>query len=164
MKKYIRNNIAYLWCKTALKMRKAGKNLCTRIQIRIDSIMIAWTHTHTWSKDKLSMPLIWIYMPPDAQLSPPSFGIFKSVCYLYFSFVFAICSSKMKTHHITRDLFMEKVLSHWDNFNSSDPFKYTIGRGRKWLSASRSMELRRKFRITKMQRSESSVIVCERIA
>ena len=29
---------------------------------------------------KLSVPPIWIYIPSDAQLSPPSFGIFKSVC------------------------------------------------------------------------------------
>ena len=26
---------------------------------------------------KLSLPPIWIYIPSDAQLSPPSFGIFK---------------------------------------------------------------------------------------
>ena len=42
----------------------------------------------------------------------------------YFIFVFAICSSKMKTHHVTRDLFTEKVLSRLDNFNSRDPFTY----------------------------------------
>ena len=43
------------------------------------------------------------------------------VCF-YFSFVFAICSSKMKTRHVTRNLFTEKVLSRWDNFNSRDNF------------------------------------------
>ena len=36
--------------------------------------------------------------------------------------------------------------------------------GRKWLSAPKSLKIRAKFRITKMQRSKSSVIVCERIA
>ena len=30
---------------------------------------------------KLSVPPIWIYIPSDPQLSPPSFGIFKSVCW-----------------------------------------------------------------------------------
>ena len=85
------------------------------------------------------------------------------ICF-YFSFVYAICSSKMKTRHVTRDQFTEKVLSRWDNFNSRNPFKYTIGRGRKWLCASRSMKLRSKFRITKMQTSKSSVIVCEKVA
>ena len=28
----------------------------------------------------------------------------------------------MKTRHVTRDLFTEKVLSRWDNFNSRDLF------------------------------------------
>ena len=42
--------------------------------------------------------------------------------WFYFSFVFAICSSKKKTCHVTRDLIMEKVLSCWDNFNTRDHF------------------------------------------
>ena len=29
---------------------------------------------------ELSVPPIWIYIPLDAQMSPPTFGIFKSVC------------------------------------------------------------------------------------
>ena len=70
----------------------------------------------------------------------------------------------MKRRHVTGYLFTEKVLSYWDNFNSRDPFTYTTGRGRKWLGASKSIKLRSKFIITKMQRSESSVIVCEKIA
>ena len=41
---------------------------------------------------------------------------------------------------------------------------YTIGRDRKWLSASRIMRLRSKFRITEMQRCSRSVIVCEKMA
>ena len=45
------------------------------------------------------------------------------VC-LYSSSVFAICSSKMKTRHVTRDQFTEKVLSGLDNFNSRNPFTY----------------------------------------
>ena len=36
-------------------------------------------------------------------------------------------------------------------------------KGRKWLRASRCLKIRAKFRITKMQRSKSSVIECERI-
>ena len=40
-------------------------------------------------KVELSVPPIWIYIPPDAQLSPPSFGIFKSVCG-YGKFVFIL--------------------------------------------------------------------------
>jgi len=40
----------------------------------------------------------------------------------YFSFVLAICSSKMRTCHVIRDLFTEKVLSCWYNFNSRDLF------------------------------------------
>jgi len=84
------------------------------------------------------------------------------VCF-YFCLVFAICLSKMKTRYVTRNLFTEKVLSRWDNFNSCDPLTYTTRKGRKWLSAYRSKKLRSKFRITKMQRSESSIIVCERI-
>ena len=39
-----------------------------------------------------------------------------------FSFVSTICSSKMKTRHVMRNLFMEKVLSRQDNFNSRDLF------------------------------------------
>ena len=42
--------------------------------------------------------------------------------YFYFSFVFAICSSKIETRHVTSDLFMEKVLSCSDSFNSCDLF------------------------------------------
>ena len=69
---------------------------------------------------KLTVPPIWIYIPSDAQLSPPSFGILKSVCwygkFFYFSFVFVICSSKMKTRHVTRDRFTKRcsraILSH----------------------------------------------------
>ena len=38
-----------------------------------------------------------------------------------FSFVFSICSSKIKTHHVTRDLFTEKVISRWHDFNSPQP-------------------------------------------
>ena len=45
-----------------------------------------------------------------------------------FSFFFVICSSKMKTRTVTQDLFMGKVLSQWDNFNSGDPFTNTTGR------------------------------------
>ena len=48
--------------------------------------------------------------------------------YFYFSFVFAICSSKINTCHITRNRFTEKVLSRWDNFNSCNPFTYTTER------------------------------------
>ena len=44
--------------------------------------------------------------------------------YFCFRFVFAICSSKMKTRHVTRDLSTGKVLSRWDNFHSCDPFTY----------------------------------------
>ena len=77
--------------------------------------------------------------------------------FFYFCFVYAICSSKMKTRHVTHDLLTEKVLSCWDNFNSCDAFTYTIGRDRKWLSVSRSINIRSEFRITKIQRSESSV-------
>ena len=43
------------------------------------------------------------------------------ICF-YFSFVLAICSSKMRTCHVIRDLFTEKVLSCWYNFNSRDLF------------------------------------------
>jgi len=34
--------------------------------------------------------------------------------------------------------------------------------GRKWLNASRSLKIRAKFRMSKMQRGKSSVIVCEK--
>ena len=37
----------------------------------------------------MSVPPIWIYIPSDAQLSPPSFGISKSVCW-YGKFVFIL--------------------------------------------------------------------------
>ena len=38
------------------------------------------------------MPPIWIYIPLDAKLSPPSFGIFKSVCwYGKFVFILVLC-------------------------------------------------------------------------
>ena len=43
------------------------------------------------------------------------------ICF-HFSFVFAICSTKMKTRHVTRDLFMENVVSRRDNFNSRHLF------------------------------------------
>ena len=45
------------------------------------------------------------------------------ICF-YFSFVYAICLSKMKTRHVTHDLFTEKVLSCLDSFNLRDPFTY----------------------------------------
>ena len=37
------------------------------------------------------------------------------ICF-YFSFVYAICSSKMKTRHVKRDRITEKVLLRLDNF------------------------------------------------
>ena len=40
----------------------------------------------------------------------------------YFSFVVAICSSKMKTRHVMRDRFMEKVLPRWDTFQLARSF------------------------------------------
>ena len=45
------------------------------------------------------------------------------ICF-YFSFVFAICLSKKKTRHITRDRFIEKKLLRQTIFNSRDPFTY----------------------------------------
>ena len=86
------------------------------------------------------------------------------ICF-YFSFVFAICSSKMKTRHVTCGLFTEKVLRCWDNFNSHDPFIHDR-EGQKVVEyvLEYKMKLRSKFRITKIQRNASSVIVCERIA
>ena len=73
---------------------------------------------------KLFVSPILIYTSSDAQLSSLLFDIFKSVliwiiCF-YFSFVFAICSSKVRTRLVMRDLFTEKVLSRWDNFNLRD--------------------------------------------
>ena len=44
--------------------------------------------------------------------------------FFYFSFVFAICLSKMNTRDVTHDLFTDKVLSRWNKFNSRDPFTY----------------------------------------
>ena len=41
---------------------------------------------------KLSVPPIWIYIPSDAQLSPPSFSIFENVCW-YGKFVFILVLS-----------------------------------------------------------------------
>ena len=48
---------------------------------------------------KLSVPPISIYTPSDAQLSPPSFGIFKSVCW-YGKFVFILVLSLQSVHWI----------------------------------------------------------------
>ena len=39
------------------------------------------------------------------------------ICF-HFSFVFVICSSKMRMRHVMCDLFTEMVLSLWVNFNS----------------------------------------------
>ena len=78
------------------------------------SVLHLWCSLYTFLYIKLSVPPIWIYIPSDAQLSPQSFGIFKSVCWygncFYFSFVFAICSSKRR-RYVARDLFTEKGLS-----------------------------------------------------
>ena len=44
-----------------------------------------------------------------------------------FSFVFAVCSSKMKTRHVTHYRFTEKVLSCMDNFQHAlalDPYRW----------------------------------------
>ena len=43
------------------------------------------------------------------------------ICF-YFSRVFAIFLSKMKTRHVKRDRFTEKVLSRWDNFQLARSF------------------------------------------
>ena len=56
--------------------------------------------------------------PPSIWINQKCMLIWKICC--YFSFVSAICSSKVRTHHVTRDLFTEMVLSHQDNFNSRD--------------------------------------------
>ena len=58
------------------------------------------------------------------------------ICF-YFSFVFAICSSKMKTRHVTRDRFTEKVLSRSDNFQLARSFHILgLGIGKEVLYAS----------------------------
>ena len=50
------------------------------------------------------------------------------ICF-YFSFVFAICSSKMKTRHVTRATYSRKRCSRAGTiFNSRDPFTYTTVR------------------------------------
>ena len=76
---------------------------------------------------KLSVPPISIYILSDAQLSPPSFGIFKNVCW-YGKLVFVLVLSsrsfrQKKTRNVTFDL-----ISRCDNFNWRDPFTYTTGR------------------------------------
>ena len=54
------------------------------------------------SEIKLSVPPIWIYIPSDAHLSPPIVWYIQKcmliwkICF-YFTFVYAICLSKMKT-------------------------------------------------------------------
>jgi len=76
-----------------------------------------------------SVPPIWIYKPSDAQLSPPSFGIFKSVCW-YGKFVFILVLSLRSV----RQKWRRAVLRVSDSrkrcsragtiFNSRDPFTY----------------------------------------
>jgi len=70
-----------------------------------------------------------------------NFMAFAFVCWVYSKvyadmenyliFVFAICSSKMKTRLVTRDRFTEKLLSRWDNFQLARSFHIL------WLGISR---------------------------
>ena len=97
--------------------------------LKISNTSITCDITLSQENLKLSVPPIWIYIPSDAQYSPPSFGIFKSVCW-FEKFVFVlvvavVVFSKMKTCYVTRGWFTEKVFSRLDNFNSRDPFTYT---------------------------------------
>ena len=58
--------------------------------------------------------------PPIVWYIQKSMLIWK-ICF-YFSFVYAIYLLKMKTRHVTRDLFTEKMLSHLDNFQLARSF------------------------------------------
>ena len=71
---------------------------------------------------KLSVPPIWIYVYTiECTIEPPIVWYIQKcmliwkICF-YFSFVIAICSSKMMTRHVKRDRFTGKVLSRRDNF------------------------------------------------
>jgi len=72
---------------------------------------------------------MWIYIPSDAQLSPPSFGIFKSV-FWYGKFVFILVLSLRSVRQkwrraILRVTDKQKRCSHAGTvFNSCDPFTY----------------------------------------
>ena len=57
------------------------------------------------------MPPISIYIPSDAQLSPPSFGIFKSVCW-YGKFVFILVLS-MRSVRQKKDAPCYARSIHW---------------------------------------------------
>ena len=121
------------------------------------------------------MPPIWIYIPSDAQLSPSSFGIFKSVCW-YGKFVFILVLSLRSEDapcytrpiHGKDSLAMGQfstraILSHTMTGNRQKFVKRVWQKYRQSKESARS-ESSVKFRITKLHRSKSSVILCERIA
>ena len=78
---------------------------------------------------KPSVPPIWIYIPSDAQLSPSSLGIFKSVCW-YGKFVFILVLSMWSVHQKWRRAMLRATDSRkrcsraGTIFNSRDPFTY----------------------------------------
>ena len=62
----------------------------------IDILIYLWSPS---KKLKLSVPPIWIYIPSDAQLNPPLFAIFKSVCWyeeFFFILVLSLQSVRQK--------------------------------------------------------------------
>ena len=90
---------------------------------------------HRLVRLELSVSPIWIYIPSDALLSPPSCGIFKSV-YWYAKFVFIlVLSLRSVRRHVMRDRFTETVLSRWDNFQLAQSFHIL------WLNSCSSASL-----------------------
>ena len=82
-----------------------------------------------WDIVKLSVPPIWIYITSDVQLSPPSFGIFKSVCW-YGKFVFILVLSirsvrqKKRCAMLCTTDSLKRSSRAWTIFNLRDPFTY----------------------------------------
>ena len=88
--------------------------------------------TYLWfitNNIKLSVPPIWIYIPSESQLSPLSFGIFKSVCW-YGKFVFILILPTRSVRQKWRRTVLRASDSRkrcsraWTIFNSRDPFTY----------------------------------------
>ena len=114
---------------------KVGKNVyiflpTTNKNVVFDNLLHT-THiiSANLNKLKLSVPPIWIHIPSDAQLSPPPFGIFKSVCW-YGKFVFILVLSLRSVRQKWRRAMLRATDSRkrcsraGTIFNSRDPFTY----------------------------------------